>query len=200
MNNKFLTFIAPYLAFIDQGHMFRRPFSWLYALLAIINLLLPLFVLYQLIQRRVFDTDFKFVITFILAWVIIAFAGWVSFQLWWDRKTRITFSSENNAEFVATPVFAHFIQTLGEWMGTWIGIAGTGIALLTTIILGREGYVVGNSIGIPFLGQYLGSGWLNVIIMPIYGFLIIVLSRFIAEQIKALAAIANNTKRKETSL
>jgi len=197
MENKFLTFIAPYLSLIDKGHMFRKPFSWLYALIAIINLLLPLYIIYQLIDNRIFEAEFKITITILLAWAIIAFAGWVSFQLWWDRKTKITFSSDDNAEFVATPVFSHLIQTLGEWIGTWIGLAGFGFALLTTIILGEEGRYLG--FGIPLVGEFLGSGWTNVILMPVYGFLIIVLTRFLAEQIKALSAIANNTKHKQTS-
>lgn len=196
MENKFLTFIAPYLSFIDKGHMFRKPFSWLYALIAIINLLLPLYLIYLLIDNRIFDAEFKIIITILLTWVIIAFAGWVSFQLWWDRKTKITFSSDDNAEFVATPVFSHLIQTLGEWIGTWLGLAGFGYALLTTIILGEEGWYLGYEFGIPLV-EYLGSGWTYVILMPIYGFLIIVMTRFLAEQVKALSAIANNTKHRQ---
>jgi hypothetical protein len=35
--------------------------------------------------------------------------------------------------------------------------------------------------------------------MPVYGFLIIVFSRLIAEQIRAVVAIANNTKNKGNS-
>lgn len=200
MENKFLTFISPYLSYIDKGHLFRKPFSWLYAIFAIINLLLPLYILLdQLIDHRIFDAEFKITITVLLAWAIIAFAGWLSFQLWWDRKTKITFSSDDNAEFVATLAFSHLIQTLGEWLGTWVGIVGFGFALLTTIILGEQGHYLSYQFGIPIIGQYLGSGWTYVFLMPIYGFLIIVLTRFLAEQIKALSAIANNTKHRQTS-
>lgn len=196
MENKFLTFISPYLSYIDKGHLFRKPFSWLYAIFAIINLLLPLYILLdQLIDHRIFDAEFKITITVLLAWAIIAFAGWLSFQLWWDRKTKITFSSDDNAEFVATLAFSHLIQTLGEWLGTWVGIVGFGFALLTTIILGEQGHYLSYQFGIPILG----SGWTYVFLMPIYGFLIIVLTRFLAEQIKALSAIANNTKHRQTS-
>jgi len=194
MNNKFFTFISPYLSFIDKGHLFRKPFSWLYVLMAIINLLLPLFILYQAIDNGIFDSEFKIIITFLLVWLVIAFAGWVSFQLWWNRKTKITFSSDENAEFVATPAFSHLIQTLGEWLGTWIGLVGFSIALLTTIILGEEGRYLIYQLEIP-MGEYFSSGWIAVFFMPIYGFLIIVLSRFLSEQIKALSAIANNTKK-----
>ncbi|MCF8396773.1 MAG: hypothetical protein K9G58_01310 [Bacteroidales bacterium] len=194
MENKFLTFIRPYLSFIDNGHFFRKPFSWLYTLLAIVNLLIPIYVFYQASDNRIFDSPTKFVIVFLLLWVIVAFAGWVGFQLWWDRKSKIDMSYTAGDEFIATPALSHFIQTLGEWIGTYIGIVGFGFALLTTIILGEEGYYLGRNLGIP----YLVTGWMAVITMPIIGFLIIVFSRFLSEQIKALSSIANNTK-KQTS-
>lgn len=196
MENKFLTFIRPYLSYIDDGHFFRKPFSWLYTLLALVNLLLPIYVFYQASQNRIFDSPAKFVIVFLLLWVIIAFTGWVSFQLWWDRRSKINLSSTTGDDFVATPVFSHFIQTLGEWFGTYIGLVGFGFALLATIILGDEGYYLGRNLGIP----YLETGWTAVITMPIIGFLIIVISRFLSEQIRALASIANNTKKQQNSL
>lgn len=191
MDNKFLSFIKPYLSFIDNGHLYRKPFSWLYAILAIINLILPLYVFYMAADNRIFDSPAKFIIVFLLVWIIIAFASWVSFQLWWDRKSKIIDTSIEGDEFVATPVFSHLIQTLGEWLGTWIGIVGFGTALLTTIILGDDGSYLSRQIGFSFLE----TGWFFVVLMPIYGFLIIVATRFLAEQFRALASIANNTRK-----
>jgi hypothetical protein len=191
MDNKFFTFIKPYLSFIDNGHLYRKPFSWLYTLLAGINLLLPIYIFYEAVDNNIFDSPAKFVIVFLLLWIIIAFASWVSFQLWWDRKTKVTATSIEGDEFVATPVFSHFIQTIGEWLGTWIGIVGCCAALLSTIILGDEGHSFSYQIGVPFLE----SGFIFVILMPIYGFLIIVATRFLAEQFRALSSIANNTRK-----
>ena len=191
MDNKFFTFIKPYLSFIDNGHLYRKPFSWLYVILAVINLILPIYVFYQAIKNQVFDSPAKYVIVFLLVWIIIAFASWISFQLWWDRKSKVINTSIESDEFVATPVFSHFIQTLGEWIGTWIGIVGFGIALLTTIILGKEGNSLSEQLGFGFMEV----GFLSIILMPIYGFLIIVATRFLAEQFRALVSIANNTKK-----
>jgi hypothetical protein len=193
MDNKFLTFIKPYLSFIDNGHLYRKPFSWLYTILAIINLILPLYVLYVAVDNRIFNSPAKLIIWFLLLWIIIAFASWVSFQLWWDRKSKVIDTSIEGDEFVATPVFSHLIQTLGEWLGTWIGIVGCGTALLTTIILGDEGYYLLRQIGINLL--QIQTGWLAIVLMPIYGFLIIVVTRFLAEQFRAIASIANNTRK-----
>jgi hypothetical protein len=191
MENKFFTFIRPYLSFIDNGHFFRKPFSWLYTILAIVNLLIPIYVFYQASDSRIFDSPAKYVIVFLLLWIIVAFAGWMGFQLWWDRKSKIDMSTDASDEFIATPALSHFIQTFGEWIGTWIGLVGFGFALLTTFILGDEGYYLGRGLGIPFLD----TGWMAILRMPIIGFLIIVFSRFLAEQIKALSTIANNTKK-----
>ncbi len=191
MENKFFTFINPYLSYIDNGHFFRKPFSWLYGLLGIVNLLLPIYLIYRAHEIKVLDFPAKFIIVFLLVLIIVAFAGWVSFQLWWERMGKIDKLSSVGDEFIATPVFSNFIQTFGEWMGTYIGLVGFGFALLSTIILGEEGNYFGNNIGIP----YLRTGWLAVIAMPIVGFLIIVFSRFLAEQIRALSSIANNTRK-----
>jgi len=193
MENKFLTFIRPYLSFIDNGHFFRKPFSWLYTLLAIVNLLIPIYVFDQASHNGIFYNNTAKIIVFLLLWVIVVFAGWVGFQLWWDRKSKIDMSSTAGDEFIATPALSHFIQTLGEWIGTWIGLVGFGFALLTTIILGNEGYYFSEIIGIPYFDT--NSGWMAILTMPIVGFLIIVFSRFLAEQIRALSAIANNTKK-----
>lgn len=191
MDNKFFTFIKPYLSYIDNGHLYRKPFSWLYSTLAIINLILPIYILYIAFDNRIFDTPAKVIIVFLLVWIIITFASWVSFQLWWDRKSKIIGTSTEDDEFVATPVFSHFIQTTGEWLGTWIGIVGFGTALLTTIILGDDAYYLLRQIGFSFLN----TGWLAIVLMPIYGFLIIVVTRFLSEQFRSLASIANNTKK-----
>jgi hypothetical protein len=191
MENKFFTFIKPYLSFIDNGHLYRKPFSWLYTLLAVVNLIVPIYIFNKAADNSIFDLPGKFIIVFLLLWLIIAFASWVSFQLWWDRKTKVTTTSVEGDEFVATPVFSHFLQTLGEWLGTWIGIVGFFVALLTTIILGDDAYNLSYLIGIPFLE----TGFPYVILMPIYGFLIIVGTRFLAEQFRALSSIANNTRK-----
>lgn len=191
MQNKFFTFIRPYLLFIDNGHLYRKPFSWLYVVFAFLNLALPLYILYTAADNNLFNANGKVVFTFLLIWLIIAFASWVSFQLWWDRRGKVTATSVAGDDFVATPVFAHLIQTLGEWMGTWIGMVGFAIVLVASIILGDEAMYLSRGMGIPFLGD----GILLSFLFPVYGFLIIVFARFLAEQFRALSSIANNTRK-----
>lgn len=191
MDNKFFNFIAPCLSFIDNGSMFRKPFKWLYMVIAAVNLIWPLYILYVALDSNLFKSPGKFIFVFILMWITIAFAGWISFQLWWDRSSKVEEAYPSNKDFVATPVFSHFIQTLGEWAGIWIGFVGFVFALLATIVLGHQG---------AYMGQMLGLGFLKIgiwfmILMPIQGFLIIILARFLAEQWRALVTIAMNTKK-----
>jgi hypothetical protein len=131
------------------------------------------------------------VLIFLLLWAGVGFASWVSFQLWWDRKSKLELTSTEGDDFVATPVFSHLIQTFGEWIGTWIGIVGFLSALITTVFLGEDGRYLLNAIGLDFLS----AGFIYIIGMPFIGFMIIVFSRFLAEQFRALSSIANNTKK-----
>ncbi|MFO7790338.1 MAG: hypothetical protein R6V32_07185 [Bacteroidales bacterium] len=185
--NKFTAFISPVLKTVDEGDFFRKPMSWLYFLMAVLNLLLPFYVLYQAIDGNIFGGKAKWVFAFILIWLFLIAASWIGFQIWWNRKDRVTTATEKDDEFVSTPVFSHFLQTFGEWLGSFYAIAGFGVALIGVIFLG-EGSTL------PGLQMFTGS-WINIIIYPLTGYLIVVLFRFIAEQTRALVQIANNTKK-----
>lgn len=194
MDNQFFNFIKPYLSFIDKGHFFRKPISWLYMILAVLNLILPIYIFYEAATNNIFRAPGEVIFVFILFWLIFALAGWLSFQLWWNRSTKVTETSTIGDDFIATPVFAHFIQTFGEWLGTWIAVVGFSFSLLTTIILGQDGQFLSMQLGLNFLRD----GLLYIVLMPVYGFLIVVVSRFLAEQFRALASIANNTRNKDS--
>lgn len=191
MENKFFNFINPYLAFIDNGAIYRKPFNWLYTIFAILNILAPLVIFYIAIDKDIFDAPAKFIFAFLLIWIVIAFASWISFQLWWNRKSKVMQTSSIGDDFVATPVFAHLVQTFGEWIGTWIGIVGFLVPLIVLVIAGDEGGFLLRSLGIGFIYK----GIVGVLLMPIYGFFIIIFARFLAEQFRALSSIANNTNR-----
>ncbi|MDR2651062.1 MAG: hypothetical protein LBC68_01930 [Prevotellaceae bacterium] len=187
MDNKFFTFIKPYLSFIDSGKLYRKPFYWLYVVLAAANLLFPFYVLYEAIDSRMFSMgDAKFIFAFILIWLVMLAAAWVGFQIWWDRKDKVQNTTSEGADFPATPVISHLIQTIGECVGAWVAIVGFGSSLFTWILLGSGGW---------YNELPLSGGFWGIIIFPVVGFLIIVFTRFVAEQIRALASIANNTKK-----
>lgn len=191
MDSKFVNFISPLLKYIDDGHFFRKPFRILYMVLGGLSLLTPLAFLYTMIDAGMFEVSAKMTIGVLLLWLFLAAAYWLVFQVWWSRKDDVGEQKVAGEEFVSTPVFAHFIQTGGEALGILIAVAGAGFSLVSFIFLGDAPRYMVNSLGI--VGA--DNGILGVVISPVIGFIIIVFTRFLSEQIKALAAIANNTKK-----
>jgi len=64
------------------------------------------------------------------------------------------------------------------------------------ILLGNDAYWLLKLIGLRFPVL----GWTGIFLLPIIGYLIVILTRFLAEQFRALAAIANNTRKMKTEL
>jgi len=181
----FFNFAAPYFDFIGKGKLYYL----VYIVMALLNLVIPFAVIFVVVYWGFLQySGTRAVIAFIFSWLIIAFASWIGFQLWWYRKSRV--KNMEKAEFIATPIISDIFQTFGEWLGTLIGIIGAGVGIVATIFLGDTANSVFSEIGITFTD----FAPLIIIIGPVIGFLIIVLFRFIAEQIRIFAAIANNTK------
>ena len=183
--NPFFSLFTPYFDFIGKGKIFNL----VYFLLAVINLFIPFFVIYQIINMRFFQyAEAKHIFAFIFAWLVVCFACWVGFQLWWNRRKRVTVIGKS--EFIAIPLLSDIVQTFGEWLGTLIAIIGAGAGLFTTIFLGNEADVIFSYMGLDFLSY----GIMNIIMGPIIGFFIVIIFRFFAELMRVVAALANNTK------
>lgn len=102
-------------------------------------------------------------------------------------------SSKQGDDFIAIPVFSDFIQTVGEWAGTWIAVVGGLLSLLLSLILGDDMFLMNRALGFGF--GFLDFSFMGIVLFPIYGFLIVIVARVVAEVYRALAAIANNTKK-----
>jgi hypothetical protein len=180
----FFTFSKPYLDYIGKGKIF----SLVYIVMAVISLLLPFVIIFVAIKSGLFRYGGTFTAAFIFSWLVITFACWIGFQLWWGRRTKVTNIAAS--EFIATPIFSEVLQTFGEWLGTLIGIIGAGVGLIALIFLGENANYLFSAIGMGFMR----FGGVVIIVGPIIGFFIIIISRFLAEQLRMLAALANNTK------
>lgn len=192
MNNKLFAFFEPVWRFIDNGSFFREPFRWLYMAIAVLNLLFPLVVIFGAIGSGVFEyMSGGAIFAFVLVFILLIALGIMSFVLWMDRQKKLKVQLREENEFVAIPMVSHFIQTLGEWFGFYIGIFGCLSSLLFMLFGGDE--MLNRVIGANLLPW--GTGVVMLIIYPIMGFLIVVSARLLAELYRALASIANNTKR-----
>ena len=187
----FFIFAKPYLDFISAGKIF----GFVYIIMAVINLIIPLAVIYITIDSGIFEYGgAKYIFAIILTWLVIAFAGWIGFQIWWNRRIKTANNTSN--EFIVTSSFSEIIQTFGEWLGTFIGIIGAGVGLIALIFLGDEAGYLFSLIGMDFMN----FGALVIIIGPIIGFFIIIVFRFLAEQLRLFASLVNNTKDIATNI
>ncbi|MDR2148083.1 MAG: hypothetical protein LBE91_16675 [Tannerella sp.] len=193
LQSKLLTFINPFLSYIDSGKLFRKPFSWLYIALAAINALIPFIFLVSIFGTASLIGGATYTMAAIFSWLFITAACWVGVQIGWNRKDKVLETSKENDDFPITPVIAHFIQTFGEWLGSFTAIAGFGLSLSTALFLGSAASGLSSMMG--GFGAFAGIGFAGIIVNPLLGFLIIIGFRFLAEQFRALAAIANNTRR-----
>jgi len=183
-NGPLFNFSKPYLDFIGK----EKIFSIVYYVMAGLNVLIPIGIIIGAISGHIFSAGGKMVIAFLLSWVVVAFACLIGFQLWWERRKKLETLAA--CEFVATQSFSEIAQTFGEWLGTFVGIIGAGVGLIATVILGNESSYIFSMIGMEFLSM----GAVVILMGPIMGFFIIVISRFLAEQLRIFAALANNTK------
>ena len=142
----------------------------------------------------------KAIIALILFSVFSIFIGLVSFQIFWDRKSKMILTSKDNDEFTAIPAIAHYIQTIGESIGSYISLMGTfiiSIAIVFEVCFGV--YELGKLfiMDLENLSNNLIVGIPYVILPVIAGFMTIVFFRVIAEGIKAIVVIANNTRKQQ---
>jgi hypothetical protein len=209
----FFTFSKPPLEFLEKAKLFKLVFVLVCIVMAVTSLVYPFIILGRVISSGYFNFGIKYVAAFIFVWLAIAAASWLGFHLWWSRRKKA--EEISSADFIVLPFFAELLRTYGEWLGIMFGIIGAFGGLFALIFLGRfssgmlAAILFGTNLGGP-LEPILGglAGNLNnvigfvlsgavIILGPIIGFFNIFISRFFAEMLRVLAAIANNTK--ETS-
>jgi hypothetical protein len=134
--------VKPYLGFIDTSVLFKKPISCLFA---IVSLLIPVYVLALFIQYDLFRaSEAKFIIAGILIVAILLFAGIFGFLIWWHR--RIT--RDEGSQWYSN--FRRFIQTAGEWLGTFTAISVFGCVLVLTLVLSDDHYMVTSIFSVPY--------------------------------------------------
>jgi len=145
---------------------------------------------FQLIDQ--FGTVFKkneakdgnTIVALVLFSLMIVLVGVLNFLLWWNRMLALKNLSKVHDTFVATPLASHFIQTFGESMGFTISIWGFFTALIyftCRVNMGQFGL------------NYTDLGIFSIFLPIVLGFLIIFIFRIMAELLKAVVAIANNS-------
>jgi len=205
----FFTFSRPPLEFIEKSKLFKIIFTLVCIVMAVITIIYPFLILGRVISSGYFNFGIKYIAAFVFTWLAVVAACWFGFHLWLDRRKKTV--EFGTSEFIAIPFFSEMIKTFGEWLGILYGVIGAVGGLFALIFLGRYSGGTLSAIlfgannngllaSIPGLGGKM-SGLTDlvlsgaVILGPVFGIIIIFVSRFFAERLKVLVAIANNTKR-----
>lgn len=193
--NKFTGFISPVLNEMDRGNFLVKPMQWLFIVIAVALLISPIGTVIELKKEDVFADASIFAI---IISIFSLFMGWVGFQIWWQRKKTLEEKIEKNDEFKAIPLFSYYLQTMGEWYGAYVAIMGIGVTIATFFLTESTGYFIGLKLIKYFIilpPSIDFSSYSSIFYSVIGGFFILIFFRFIAEFVRAIAAIANNTSR-----
>ena len=160
--------VKPYLGFIDTNVLFKKPIS---CLAAIVSLLIPVYVLSLFIQYGIFrQNEAKYIIAGILILVVLLFAGIFGALIWWHRRI---IHDEGGHKWYSN--FRRFIQTIGEWLGTFVAISVFGCVIVLMIFLSEEYYMVTEILPLPIYQVDIVAALYG----PIAGFLIIIATKIL---------------------
>lgn len=182
-DNKILNFLDPVLKYIDSGAFFRQPFKWLYILIGVLNISIPITLIKQISDVWDYLTGSACFAAILIILVSIALA-YIGFLIWFKRSQKLKVDATESSRFIAIPIVANLLQTAGEWMGILIGVGGFAIILIAMMFAGDELYFL----------VHTETGVLSMILCPVMGYIIVVFFRFLAENCLALASIANSAK------
>lgn len=124
------------------------------------------------------------ILALILFSLMVLMLGALNFLLWWSRLVDLKILLKVQDKFVATPVASHFIQTLGESLGLTVCLWGffTSLIFFTCHLpIGQLGF------------NFTGMGIIGLFAPILVGFFILFVFRIVAELLKAVIVIANNS-------
>ena len=167
------------LNYVDSGNIYRKPFKWLYWAIGVIiaiGILATIVDMFDDFER--YSSAVRKVGLVII--MILMFAGAIYSVFYWYRRAKdVETVVDVNARFVAIPVVAHIILSLGEFWGIGLAIFGAAISIIATL----------------FDVMHFGSnGIVGIIGCPILGYFTLLFSRFMSESLAVVTSIANETR------
>ena len=120
--------------------------------------------------------------------LIIAIFG---FGYWRKRARKLDTIFHSTDDFVVIPLGSYLFQWIGEWIAILLGVGGIFAMIISLFDIRTTSYTLN------FISHY---GWTGGILAIMLSIIIVFVFRLLAEKIRALAAIANNTSKKESSI
>jgi len=193
MENVFFNLSHPILKKLDEGQWMKIGFTLLHRIIAVAFIAIGVYAAYQFFDHSAwktitYDSDYRpvegFSLWAVLFLLVTLFACWISFQIAWFRAARIM--TIPSSRYVVSAIFSSFIRMIGEVIAALVFITATSAGIFSLFSDNLRGLLPTAEIGVA-----------GIVIGPVFGFLIIAFTYFIAERIAALPEIAVNTSKKE---
>ncbi|MBK9075746.1 MAG: energy transducer TonB [Flavobacteriales bacterium] len=128
----------------------------------------------------------------------LALVAFVGASIVWKRRKDLRTEDVYGSDFIVPPLVAHMIRTAGEAFGVMLALLGILASLLVTLL----SLLVRVKDMIPWLdlGELSAVPITGIVLAPLVGFLIVLVTRWIAETIHVAFAIANNTRNLRTGV
>ena len=186
--NKLSSFVDLFLDWSSNPKKFLKIFQILfYYVPAVLTPVLAIIMI-----GRIFQIPFPFGIIHIGIILTLILASFFVFKVYWSRAKNLSESSQGNKFFII-PSLAHYIKTLGEvWFAVYAATPILFIFAQLDILFRDGGKEIIEMIGGDF---FAGAAIAGVVIFPLIGYFVMVVTKFIAESISAIVEIANNTAK-----
>lgn len=180
--NKLSSLVDIFLDWSNSPKKFLKIFQILsYYLPAVLTPVAGLYFVVQIFKIPFFGLmHIGFILTVIVASFFV-------FKILWSRAKDFISSSHGN-DFFIIPAISHLIKTAGEVYFAFMACTPIAFVFGQLDVLFRGG---GMDIGPDFGGAVI----LGVVVVPLIGYGIMIGTKFVAESLSAIAAIANNTAR-----
>lgn len=185
---------------VDNGRFFIKPQKWLYFINGIIAFIFPLVVTYLIIDNK--DLKYMFenstwnkfvgILAIILFLVFMYYTAYITFLFWVSRMNNIDVHVKEGDNMVAIPLYAHYIQSYGEFLALNIGLipsVGAVLLYLFLLLTGEANFYHDRHFLTYFLILVL-----VIIALVVGAWAIAFISHFISECIRVIAQIANDLR------
>ncbi len=168
--------VSGWARYIDNGSFFKDPISIIYRLIAFITMIFPLYLLLKAYDSGFLSshTEGKLLALALMLIFLAVPICWVSGSIWWYRSRELSTITKGNSYFVTTPIFAHLLRTCGEAYGMLFCVLGCVVNVFLSIF----------DVDL-FLFRFIDYGTKGVIMCPLVGYFIIIITRFLSELIQA---------------
>ena len=186
----------------DNGSFFRKPWRTIYIIVSVLVGVMGITACVALIgggaygcygayKMKAYAYGVQGMEVAILLAGAFLIVGLLVARIWWLRSTDIESHTEGHKVFIAGPIVAHVVRTWGETMGTASGLWG----VLSFLAMWPAAQLLGSIPGLgPWLMNYVQPSFYAALLAPVVAFITIMITRWIAEVIEVIFAIANNTR------